>query len=533
MRETLPKLLIVVLLAVIVGLPIVLRPAEDRQAAKDDTPHLIIYTPHNEQIRYEVEQAFNDYRAASNLSRVVFDWRAPGGTSDIRKSILSQYNALIASGKGLDSGIGVDLFFGGGEYDHGKIAEGLKASSGISKDLKLRIVMDPELSPELFQAVFPEPLIGGERLYRRYRFDEVGEDGSSTTVDILGWTGVTLSSFGIAYNTDTLKQLGLKKPTTWGDLTHPRLRGWLALADPGHSGSITATYNAALRRQGWTEGWDTLRMMFANARYFTSDATRVPIDVSRGDAAAGLCIDFYGRYQAGVVGQGRVGYIDPVEQGQSMTATTADPITLLRGAPDAELARQFIAWLLTPDAQGLWQRSIDPADQEHARPKRYELRRQPIRRDLYTPSEQSRWVDVELDPYTTAVPLPDGTPDYFGLVAPVTRAMAIDAREDLVSAWSTLVRARESHHPRLAEMEHLFFAMPMELTLVWPDTELAEHWRAIHYDPLHPRHGEVVNILSAFSHHLKSLGDMDTRRVQWRAFFQNNYRAVVDLGEGS
>ena len=524
MREQLPKIAIIVLLVLIVGVPILLAPSDANQGDADG-PKLVIYTPHNEQIRHEIRQAFNKWRVSNGEPAVVFDWRTPGGTTDIRKGILSQFEGQIESDEGLDKGIGVDLFFGGGWYDHGKVADGLE----ISDDSWLRVVDDPQIDTSVFKAAFPTPTIGSEKLYLTRTFNENGEDNT-----LIAWTGVTLSSFGIVYNNDTLKQLGIDRPKTWRDLGDSRFRGWVALADPGHSGSISATFDTILRREGWNEGWRTLRMMYANARYFASDATRVPVDVSRGDAAAGLCIDFYGRFQAGAVGEDRVGYSDPVENGKSMTATTADPITLLRGAPNGKLAREFIAWLISPEAQSLWQNKRAGSTAEAAdnlvRPDRFELRRQPIRRDVYTTKHKAAWTDQALDPYTTAVPFPEGTPNYFRLVAPVTKAMAIDIHHDLIAAWTALNKARQANHPNLAQMQRLFFAMPEELAFRFSDPDLAKNWRTIHYDPSHPRYDQVVAELKAFEARLGGLGDMDANRVRWRGFFQKNYREVVRLG---
>lgn len=532
MRELMPKIAIILLLVAIVGLPILLRPSDASESNADGSigPRLVIYTPHNEQIRYEIENAYNDWRQANGQPTVVFDWRTPGGTSDIRKSILSQFQALIGTDKGLDGGIGVDLFFGGGEYDHKKVAGGITTEDKEGIENTHRIVMDPQIDAELFEAAFPQPLIGGEKLYAKFAFEEINKAGQLQTNEIVGWTGVTLSSFGIVYNRDSLQTLGIDEPTTWSDLGDSRLQGWVALADPGHSGSISATFETILKREGWTEGWKVLKRAFANARYFATSSDRVPVDVSRGDAAMGMCIDFYGRYQTGMVGDRRMGYADPVEDGRSMTATTADPITLLRGAPTPALAREFISWLLQPDAQSLWQRSLAKnADDELVRPEQYELRRQPLRADLYTDESRASWVDQQLDPYATAVPFPKGTPSYFSMVAPITKTMAIDIHKDLIAAWKALNKARDANHPKLAEIEKLFYAMPPELVLNWPDDELANNWRAIHYKPDHPRYGEVVATLEAFSDALPGSDEREAKHVTWRNFYQNNYRQVIKL----
>jgi hypothetical protein len=528
MREHFSKIVIIGLLVLIVGVPILLRPANSAES-DPNAQKLVIHTPHNEQIRFEIGTAFNAWRVANGQPEIVFDWRTVGGTGDIRKSIISQYTQLITAGADLDEqGIGADLFFGGGEYDHNKVAKGIEREVDGNK-INHRIVMDPQLDPELFATAFPQPLIGGEKLYAGYTFEENGQ-----AVEIIGWTGVTLSSFGIVYNRDTLKQLGIDTPQTWSDLGDPRLRGWVALADPGHSGSISATFETILKREGWTQGWITLRNAFANARYFATSADRVPVDVSRGDAALGMCIDFYGRTQTGMVGDDRMGYVDPIVDGQSMTATTADPITLLRGAPKAELAREFIAWLLSPDAQALWQRSLGDGSDDLVRPEEFELRRQPLRADLYTDEARLSWVDQKLNPYPTAIPFPEGTPGYFSMVAPVTKAMASEIHHDMVAAWRALNAAVQADHPKVDQMRELFYAMPPELTLTWPDRELADNWLTIQRAADHPRHSEVIEILAAFGDQLATLSEkkvVEANRIKWRSFFQDNYRAVVELSK--
>lgn len=536
MREHLPKIVIIALLVLIVGVPILLRPASSADA-DDNTSKLVIFTPHNEQIRFEIENAFNDWRIANDKPPIVFDWRTPGGTGDIRKSIISQFTQAIRADKDLDeSGIGADLFFGGGEYDHNLVAGGIEIETDGEK-VRHRIVIDPDLPEDLFAQAFPSPKIGGEKLYGQYTFQEVDDEGATQEVNLIGWTGVTLSSFGIVYNKDMLEKIGVAEPKTWSDMGDPRLQGWVALADPGHSGSISATFDTILKRQGWTDGWVVLRNAFANARYFATSSDRVPVDVSRGDAAVGMCIDFYGRYQTGMVGDERMGYSDPIIDGQSMTATTADPITLMRGAPSPALAREFIAWLLTPDAQALWQRSLGDGSDDLVRPKQYELRRQPLRADLYNDAARASWVDKGLNPYPTAVPFPEGTQSYFSLVAPVTKAMASEIHNDMVAAWKALNEAIETDHPKVDEMRALFYAMPPELTLTWPDDELELNWLAIQRDADHPRNREVVNHLASFKAQLKTLYNRDDssvverNRIKWRGFFQDNYRKVIELGQ--
>lgn len=514
MREHWPKLVIVGLLLLIVGVPFLLRPQASGETAADDGDRLIIFTPHNEQIRYEMARGFNLWREAEGLPPVAFDWRSSGGTSDLRKQTLAQFQALALAGRE-DDGIGVDLFFGGGEYEHNQLVRGVTVERD-GEPVSIPVVVPIEMPSELFEAAFPEPTIGGERLYHPDRY----------------WVGVVLASFGIVYNTDVLDMLDLPEPRTWADLTDPRYVGWVALADPAHSGSIAATYDTIVRRSGWEEGWAMLRRSFANARYFTASASKVPVDVSAGEAAAGMCIDFYGRFQAGAIaagsgatdGQGRVGYVDPA----GMTATTADPISILRGAPHHDLAQQFVAWLLTTDAQRLWQRKLGT----EGGPARFELRRQPIRRDLYTPEEKRHWADPQITPFADARPFESWMPSYYTMVAPLAHAMAIDVHQELVAAWRA-IQSTPADHPSRAEMLALFDAMPPELQMPWSDEGLASSWRVAAEDPSHPRHDEALATIAAFGTSLSErYADRDQLlkdRVAWTLFFRDNYQKIVAL----
>jgi len=271
--------------------------------------------------------------------------------------------------------------------------------------------------------------------------------------------------------------------------------------------------------------------VYANARYFASNSSKVPVDVSAGEAAAGMGIDFYGRCQAGAVadaqGNSRVGYVDPV----GATATTADPVSILRGAPSPDLADAFVAWCLSVEAQRLWQYRKQVAGGTE----RFELRRQPIRQDLFTEAERAFFTDPQIDPFGDATPMPKGVPSYFSLVTPLTQAIAIDTHDELQSAWAAIQKAGPEH-PNYAEMLRLFDAMPDALTLTWPDETLRANWLAILNQPDHPRQQEVAGLLNAARKAVTDAWKQDPDqklrdRLQWGAFFAKNYQQIVALAQ--
>lgn len=539
MTDWFSRIVVLGLLLVVVLVPMAFRPAPDHvAAATGDRLRLIIITPHNEQIRAEFARGFNQWRRQQDpmAPEVVIDWRT-GGTSDLTKQLTSE---LTASGRrgNLDQGT-YDLFFGGGAFEHTRLAlmevDLLDPQTGRSAPA--RVIEFPDLSTaeltheEVMRDAFPFQYLAGEPLFLQ---DDEGR---------ILWIGTALSSFGVVFNNDALRILGWSEepPTTWSDLADPRLFNWVALADPAHSGSIRQTYNVILRRMGWTEGWEMLRRAFANARYFTADAGKVPIDVSQMEAAAGMCIDFFGRQQVGAVPEGRLGYVDPAQ----MTAITSDPITMMRGAPHPELAKEFIRFAISQEGQRLWQRRKGM----EGGPAQFELRRMPIRYDLFrdigpalaegrepdpnldppNTAERAKWTD-DIDAWAIASEVPRGMPDWFGVVPEIVHAMAIDVHHDLQRAWRAILD--EQNPERRARMLALFDAMPPELVLDLGD--LSETWPQVLRDPSHPRHDELVATKAAFLSAIRTPRRLDpdramNDRIRWTLFFRQNYREIVRI----
>jgi ABC-type Fe3+ transport system substrate-binding protein len=312
--------------------------------------------------------------------------------------------------------------------------------------------------------------------------------------------GSAVSTFGICYNVDRIRELGLPgPPSRWEDLAAPAYAGQVGMGDPTKSGSLAkafemivheqcrvavaeagfaeadidaferaiardglpgagadprlAAYQAAVEA-GWLRGIRLVQRMAANARYFTDSAGKVPIDVSMGSAAAGLAIDFYGRYQAETSrapdGTPRMGYVTP----SGGSSVSADPISLLRGAPHRELAVRFIVFALGDEGQKLWNyRPGTPGG-----PTTYALRRLPIRRDFY-PSDSPAWQaaceahrahtadplsDPSVNPYALGAAFtyrPRWTAGHFGVHRTLIKAMCLDAGDELRAAWRAVLAA--------------------------------------------------------------------------------------------
>jgi len=467
-----------------------------REAFPAGARALVILSPHNEAVRYEFDRAFRRWHRARFGEDVAIDWRNVGGTSDIVRYLDSEFAAAKRVGH---SGIGIDLFFGGGAYDHAQ-----QANKGHLTACGLR-----QRHPEwLTDAVIPATFSG-----------EVFYDPLDR------WYGCCLSSFGICWNTDVLADHGiLKAPQGWSDLADFRYYRLVALADPTKSGSINKAFEMLIQEQllaeltargvpagqatledlaaGWRRAFGVIRRIGANARYFTDSASKVPLDVAQGAAAAGMCIDFYGRFESEMIARNersdRMIYITPI----GGSSVSVDPISLVRGAPHRELAERFIDFCLSPEGQQLWNTRVG----ESGGPERYALRRLPIRKDMYA----QKFLQTMSDP--TALPYAQSgdftyqatwTGPLFSLIRVLIRTMCIDTHAELTSAWEAI--NRNGGPAACPAAFAAFTALP-------PNTE----------------YGQALAITA------QQLNDKLTEARltrEWILFFRNQYRQARDLAE--
>ncbi len=498
----------------VIGLPLAVRrgPGESVGA---DVPRLIIVTPHVQQIRVEFSQAFSEWHERHYDTPVKIDWRVPGGTSEIVRQLQAQFNAAIkdgrihADGTAEPGSIGYDIMFGGGSYDHSKLHKGsgvLASPPGSDEAFSVPMSAPGSFTQEQLDEWFGENKVGAGLLYDPEQY----------------WIGTALSTFGIVYNRDVLSDLGLAEPTSFKDLTDPRYQSWIALCDPRQSGSITTTLDSILNNKGWDDGWRLLRELCANTRYFTPLSTKPPIDVSQGEAAAGLAIDFYGRGQAQSIvlpgedpAYARVGFVDPA----GAVFVDADPVSVIRGGPSPELAWRFVEYCMTEEAQSLWQfRSVnDPhpggspigEDGKPMGPKFSALRRMPAQRRMY--EKYMPYMVDQVNPFDIASDV--RSKGWRGALGIMMGGFGIDTSDSIREAWAALSRARAEagFDPMvLVEMENLFYAFP----------------------PLKTDGGELAftpENYKAFKTAWRKPGMGERFAIEYAKFFKQNYERVVEL----
>lgn len=471
--------------------PFALKPAESSAPARYDR-RLVILTPHNEKIRHEFGLAFSRHWKQRTGETLYVDWRV-AGTSEAALMLRSDYaaafeqywtvktgrawtpevassfaNAKVAvpdtPAEGLpagqlarkvflasDVGIGIDLFFGGGSFDFEQQA---KAGTLVAADASGRHGLAPLSAkhPGWFADGSIPQSVSGESFYDPEK----------------RWVGTCLSCMGIVFNRDVLQRLGIEKPPTqWSDLADPRYFGQIALSDPNKSGTVSKALEQLIQQQmqkaieeirtrpgapkpekeiiaaglelGWDRGLRLIQRICANARYFTDAATKIPLEVAQGDAAAGMCVDFYGRSFEEQVrrpdGTSRVGFVVPF----GGASTSVDPVAMLRGAPEPEVATAFMEFVLSDEGQRIWNYAPGAA----GGPEQAALRRLPVRKDFYTEANRRWMTDGSAQPFEEAKAFtyhPEWTGPLFNVIRFLVKTMCIEVHDEQQRAWRMLAR---------------------------------------------------------------------------------------------
>lgn len=496
-----------ILFAIVLGLPFAVRRiAVGRQSdapEEQNSPRLIVVTVHNGDIRREFARAFDIWHRSHYGTGVFLDYRVPGGTSDM---------VQFLRGRPTDP----QIAWGGGDYT-------------FYHDLQPLGLLQPiHLDPKLIKAAFPQDSVAGIRLY-----DGTKDANGNPTPQ---WVGVALSSFGIIYNPQLYQTLGLPTPKAWSDLTNPKLSQLIALADPAHSGSASVAYIMVIQRamadaeteflkshsqfqgvakaernkradyqaaiaSGWHRGMGQLVLIAANARYFSDSSEIVPTDVGRGEAAAGMAIDFYARVTEGTVGPERARFVAPY----AATAINPDSVAILWDVtgPQLELATRFVEFLISPEAQRLWilKAGVPGGPVERS------LRRMPIRRDVY--ADQSEWAD-HFNPFEESGGF-NQRGEWMALLSdtrPIWDAAWIDSRDALLDSYAKILRV--TNEQRRTELLRQLADVPITMKDVEDRRNERLRLEAVHAD---------VNYWSA------------QQRIFWGDRFRSHYAAVAKNAE--
>ena len=161
------------------------------------------------------------------------------------------------------------------------------------------------------------------------------------------WFGIYVGSLGFATNTNYLAEHPeVQAPTSWADLIDPKWQGQILIAHPSSSGTSYTHLCTNIQLKG-DAAWDYERALAANVLQFTKSGASPARFVGAGEAAVAIV------FSHDTVAQIENGLPLKLTFPSEGTGYEIGGTALIKGAKNADLAKLWIDWALTPAAQEL------------------------------------------------------------------------------------------------------------------------------------------------------------------------------------
>lgn len=157
--------------------------------------------------------------------------------------------------------------------------------------------------------------------------------------------GVYVGALGLSANEGVLRKKGLPVPTGWDDLTDPRYKGLIGMANPNTSGTALTTLATQIFLRGEDAGIEYMKKLHRNIANYTKSGVAPGILAGRGEIAIAIV------FLHDVVYQIEEGYPVTAIAPKEGTGYEIGGCNLVKGAPHPELAKKFIDWVVSPEAQ--------------------------------------------------------------------------------------------------------------------------------------------------------------------------------------
>ena len=256
----------------------------------------------------------------------------------------------------------------------------------------------------------------------------------------------------------------------WMDIGRPEFYKKLAVVDPTKSSSTQAAFIMLIQQQmqicvdrikselgveelpeyyrnlaiseGWINGLKLIQKIVANGRYFAESSTRPVSDVSAGNCLAGIAVDFYGSSEAKHLeersGSKRFRFVMPIGGG----APSPDPIAMFRGAPNPELAKAFIEFIVSLDGQKILYFNVGT----DGGPQKSTMRRMPILKTIYDKKYDDLRCDASINPYKSSESFTshdEWTDPVSSSIGVVIKLAFLDSSDELSDAMGAIINAKK------------------------------------------------------------------------------------------
>ena len=159
-------------------------------------------------------------------------------------------------------------------------------------------------------------------------------------------SAIYMGILGFGVNTERLKKLGINEvPKCWKDLTDPRLKGEIQVADPQSSGTAYTAIATFVQLWGDQAAFDYFKQLHPNVSQYTKSGVTPSRNTARGETTVG--IGFLHDYAVEKKNGAPIEMIVPCEG----TGYELGGLSIIKGARNLDNAKLFVDYVLPKEGQ--------------------------------------------------------------------------------------------------------------------------------------------------------------------------------------
>lgn len=163
------------------------------------------------------------------------------------------------------------------------------------------------------------------------------------------FTGIALNPIVFLSNREFLAENNLEKPTSWYDLLDPAYKNGLQMADARTSGTgFNRIASIMLALGGEDEAFDYMEKMHENVQVYTKSGGGGTVPVATRQASSGVF------FLVDSIETAARGYDVVISFPEEGSVVSVEAMALVKNGPNQDLAKQFMDWLVTEEAQSLY-----------------------------------------------------------------------------------------------------------------------------------------------------------------------------------
>ena len=157
--------------------------------------------------------------------------------------------------------------------------------------------------------------------------------------------GIYLGPLGFGYNTELLAKKKMSAPTSWADLLKPEYKGEIQMANAASSGTSYTVIATLVQLMGEEKAFQYMAALHKNVSTYTRSGVAPAKAAARGETA--VSISFVHDVTTEAAQGFPVASVTPLEG----TGAEIGSMSIVRNSPNADAAKKFYEWALTPGGQ--------------------------------------------------------------------------------------------------------------------------------------------------------------------------------------